>query len=270
MVAIVLVAVTLSLVVKSFLTKEKSAIKEPPVQIAKAEIQEPDASSEIGGKYYGLCSKNSIRTVEDFRRTVQQDVTLSIHFAGFKWETAKLGKLDEPLWTYVSYRKGDTIRLTSKPVRLPEGDGYITDGVRTVRTFCCNDYVLAPAPPPEVSLATPSDPVERVDGPPRRMDKTVERVDGPPLQQSSGAPSEESAGAIPSSLGKVSYFAVPLYTGALPPPPDVPFKVYTSPNKHREPIVTPEPGTVYLMGGGVAVLALLQLIRRKRGAAGEG
>jgi hypothetical protein len=218
------------------------------------------------GKYYGLCRKNSIRSVEDFRMTVQQDAALSVHFAGFRWENARMGKLDEAIWTFVSYRKGDSIRLTSKPVMLPEGDGYITDGVRTVRTFCCNDYVIA-SPPPEVSSAVPANPVERVDDPQRRQSKPVERVDGPPLQLSAGAPSEESAGAIPSSLEKVSYYAVPLYSGAPHIPPS--FKEYTSHRPHDH-VATPEPGTFYLVGGGAAVFALLRLIRRKNSAPGEG
>lgn len=267
-VAIVLVVATFSVVVRSLLAKEENATNEPSRQIAKVDIPEPGVSSEIGGNYYGLCSKNRIQTIEDFRRTVQQDVTLSAHFAGFKWESAKLGKLDKAIWTFVSYRNGDTIRRTSKPVRLPEGDGYITDGVRTVRTFCCNDYVIAPPPSPEVSIAEPPKPEERVDGPPRRLNKSVEWVDGPPLQQSAGAVPEESAGAIPSSLEKVSYYSVPFYPLS---PPEFPFRVYTSSqNKPHEPIVTPEPGTVYLMGGGVVVIALLRLMRRKNGAASQG
>lgn len=263
----VLVAAICSVVVRSLLAEEKIVRKEPPVQTATADIQEPGASSEMGGKYYGLCGKDSIHTVEDFRRTVQQDVTLSAHFAGFKWDSARLGKLDKAIWTFVSYRNGDTIRRTSKPVRLPKGDGYISDGVRTVRTFCCNDYVMAPSPPPEVSIAEPPHPLERVDGPPRRLNKSVEWVDGPPLQLSAGAVSEESAGAIPSSLEKVSYYSVPFYPLS---PPDVPFRGYTSPHKPREPIVTPEPGTGYLMGGGVAVIVLFRLMRRTRDAAGKG
>ena len=265
-VATVLIVALCSMVVTSLLADEETAIRESPVRVATVDIQEPGASSEIGDRYYGLCSKNSIRTVEDFRRTVQQDPLLAAHFAGFRWENAKLGQLDKAVWTFVSYRNGNAIRRTTKPVRLPEGDGYITDGVRTVRTLCCNDYVLAP-PPAEAAVAAPPEPVERVDGPPRRLNKSVEWVDGPPFQQSTGAVSEESAGAIPGSLEKVSYYSVPFYSHV---PSTASFREFTSSrHKPHEPIVTPEPGTIYLMGGGVAAIALLRLVRRKRDAAGK-
>ena len=98
---IVLAVTAFSVIVRTLLTKNVAA-KEQPILIAKADRPEPDASSEMEGKYYGLCRRNSIRTVEDFRRTVQEDATLSAHFAGFRWENAKLGKLDEALWSFVS------------------------------------------------------------------------------------------------------------------------------------------------------------------------
>lgn len=104
-----------------------------------------DASSEINGEWRGVCKKNSIHSVEDFRRTVQDDAVLANHFSGFNWETAKLGKLDEEIFVFVSHRKGDVIKETSKPIRLPKGDGYITDGVRKARTYCCNDITITPS-----------------------------------------------------------------------------------------------------------------------------
>jgi hypothetical protein len=253
----VLAAVTIVILVKSLSAKDNTTAKQQPKQSAMVEVKEPDASSEMGGAYYGLCKKNSIRTIEDFRRTVERDVILSNHFAGFNWGNAKLGKLDKEEWTFVSYRKGNTIKRTSKPVRLPEGDEYISDGVRTVRTLCCNDYVIAP-PPVEISMVTSPKPTECVDDPPQRAPKS-ERVDGPPLQLSSGAPAEESANAIPEILEKYPHTFLPYY--GMPDSPDSPYKVYSSPR--HEHVVTPEPGTMYLMGGGIAVIALMRLLRRK-------
>jgi len=249
--AVILVVLAISLLIKSLLTKEKMASTEPPIQIAQAEIEEPDASSEIKGKYYGLCMKNSIFTVEDFRKTVLKDATLSAHFAGFNWGSAKLGKLDDAIWTFVSFRKGEVIRRTSKPVRLPKGDGYITDGIRTVRTFCCNDYVIAP-PPMEVSMADPVKPIERVDGPPRRMNKAVERTD----HMSAGSPAEVSVGSIPEILTKVD-------TGPYNYSPPI-FSNHSGHGDNPNPNVVPEPGTAFLMGSGVAAIVFLRLLRRKQ------
>ena len=256
----VLIVVATGLLVRSVLANKVTVVsKKPLIKVAMAEIQEPaDADSEIAGKYYGLCEKNSIHSVEDFRRTVQKDPVLSAHYSGFKWESAKMAKQDKEIWTFVSYRKDGIIRRTSKPIRLPKGDGYITDGLRKVRTFCCNDYDIT-SPPMQVSLAAlPAEPVERFDTPVRRMNKNTETVAGPPRQLSSGSPSEDSAGAIPESLGKVPSNSFPAY---FPPNPPVQ-RHYSSGSKQS--LVTPEPGSLYLMGAGVAAFSLFCRFRRKR------
>jgi hypothetical protein len=45
-------------------------------------------SFERDGKWYGLCDKNSIRSIEDFRQTVMNDPVLRVHYADFRWEEA--------------------------------------------------------------------------------------------------------------------------------------------------------------------------------------
>lgn len=220
--------------------------------VAQPSVKEADVRSEINGKYYGLCARNTIRTVEDFRRTVEKDAVLAQHFSGFKWESAKVDKLDEDVWTFVSYRKGDVIQFTTKPVRLPKGDTFISDGIRRVRTLCCNDYEPAP-PPVEVSTIEPTTPRERVDGPSRRFKK--ETVDAPPLKVSLSEmpPLEESAGAIPPLKKEI-----PPYNEI---PPHYVQRRYSSSHPH---VVTPEPGSFLLMGCGVIVGALLLTRRNNR------
>ncbi len=114
-----------------------------------------DASSEMNGEWLGLCPKNSIKSVDDFQRTVLNDKVLLAHYSGFDWNNARLGRNDEEVLAFVSHRKGEVIKKTSKPIKLPKGDGYITDGTHTARTFCCNDIILSPAagPPPEDVVA---------------------------------------------------------------------------------------------------------------------
>ena len=259
-----LVLLAAGLIIRAFLSQDKAYVsKEAPVQVAMAQVEEPeDANSEISGRYYGLCAKNSTHSVEDFRKTVQNDPVLAAHFSEFDWSVAKLGNQEEDIWTFVSYRKGPMIKRTTKPVKLPKGDQYITDGVRIVRTYCCNDYIAAPAPR-VVGMVTPvAPPEERVDGPSRRVEKNDTSL--PSLTE-----------ALPEFLNKEpDYFIPPLqYVG--PPgsalyssdPPVRPQQFVfdnSSASKVKPPIVTPEPGTFYLMAAGLAAFSLFSLLRRKR------
>ena len=157
------------------------------------------------------------------------------------------------------------------------------------------------APPPvEVSAVSPAGPVERVDAPPRRLNKNSELVDNPPRHPSSGSPAEDSAGMISEPLGTVPGPSVlpQFYSG----PSYLPYSSIggettpngggtaangggtapngggtttdgggttkdgggTTPNNETTPIVTPEPGTFLLVGAGVVVIGLYRLFRRKR------
>lgn len=113
----------------------------------RAEQEDFDNESfEHKGKWYGLCAKNSIHSVDDFRTTVSKDQVLKAHYADFRWEHAKMGKLEKAMLAHVYFRKDNKIFLTKKPIKLPAGDEYITDGYTRVRTYCCNNYTLGPPP----------------------------------------------------------------------------------------------------------------------------
>lgn len=146
MIAAALGLLAFSLVANFFLAKRVVVAKQAIAsqRRALAEMREPDDHrSEIAGKWYGLCPKDSIHSVDDFRRVVGADPLLAEHFNDFRWDRARMGKLTSGIWTHVTYRKGGRILTTRRVIRLPKGDGYITDGSRWVRTYCGNDYVLA-------------------------------------------------------------------------------------------------------------------------------
>ncbi len=105
-----------------------------------------DSNFEKKGKWYGLCKKNSVHSIADFKTTVSNDPVLKVHFADFNWENAQMGKLEKATWAYVYYRKENTIFHKKTPILLPAGDGYITDGITQIRTQCCNSYAAAPEP----------------------------------------------------------------------------------------------------------------------------
>lgn len=117
--------------------------KNKQIEIELSEIS--DDSSSKNGKWYGLCKKQSINSIEDFKNTVQSDLDLSVYYSGFNWNNAKIGQLKDDVLAHVAHRKGSIITKTQKPIKLSKGDKFITDGTRTVRTFCCNDIILNPS-----------------------------------------------------------------------------------------------------------------------------
>lgn len=218
-----------------------------PVSIESSaeEFEEPtDPSGEMNGKWYGLCRKNSIQTVEDFRRTVQNDSVLAVHFASFDWENAQIGRQDQETKVHVAYRKDDVIRQTSKLVKLPKGDQYITDGTHIVRTACCNDYIV---PPPVIPSAG----------------KNIPPVYPPEVTPSAGGPPVETlteALNLPPDFDPDYVLPIIPYERSHQPPIDIHPPIVPPPGPPSEPV--PEPGTMLLFGSGLGALAAI--FRKKR------
>ncbi len=173
----------------SFIVVFKTITPKPgsgAINISSEDTDFEGADFERNGKWYGLCPKNSIRSVEDFRRTVSGDQTLKVHYASFNWDKASMGRLSSPIPAYVYFRKGEKIFRKEKPIQLAAGDEYITDGKTVVRTYCCNEYVSgAPATEPEAPAETPPAVTESIPVPPpvKVAENTVK-----PLIQPTGNP----------------------------------------------------------------------------------
>jgi hypothetical protein len=268
----VLAVVVLSLLAPTTTRNRQVVAPKEPVKLAladfKAPIEEPlDANSEISGEYRGLCKKNSIHSVADFQRTVRNDPVLSRHFSGFDWDAAKLGYQDKAIWTFVSYRRGDDINRTTRPVRLAKGDQYITDGSRTLRTFCCNDYVIAP--PAAKEAAVESAAAERVDGPTPRTTGSTERVDGPSRRELTGVADENQPDAVPEALRSIPSSTIDLPKafggGGFSTLSSAKRLTPSESNPPVNPPTVPEPSTFFQVGAGIVFgLFLLRRNRAKR------
>jgi len=171
MIIISLLVVTISVVIclftkgdEAILRRNDVAIENPATKAREAVVAElskvNDASSEVDHKWLGLCMKNTATSVAAFKRIVEKDPVLARHFEGFNWANATIGKQESETMAYVTSRKGDIIGQTAKKIHLPKNDGFITDGVHTVRTYCCNDIILAPTAGAPVMTFSSGDPSE--------------------------------------------------------------------------------------------------------------
>lgn len=225
-----------------------------------------DAASEVAGQWYGLCEKGRVRSVEDFRMIVANDPLLARHFAGFDWKNARMGKNEEVLWTYLSYRKGGTIFSTTKKIKLPLGDGYISDGQRKIRTFCCNDYI-------------------------EEIPAVEEVAAGAPLEDASSAPMQISSGARRLIITQLRDYFPPMPVPDRSEPPTELTMLTSStetieitssrrprwlwypgetPNPVRPPSIdtfrmsVPEPSSLLLTSAGIAFLGFYRRFRRRK------
>jgi hypothetical protein len=211
---------------------------------AASELDEPtDASSQVNGKWYGLCPKNSIHSVEDFRRAVLRDPVLAQYYADFDWDRAKTQRLHEPASVFVAYRKDNFIQYTKRPITLPSGDVYLSDGNRNVRSFCCNDFADAPQPGAEEAVSQP-------------MPSTH-----PPFAYMP----DNDPGGVASVPAQPLGFSRPSvsYPSSSPPGGGASYPSKRSPTP-LTPVPVPEPGTFFLFGSGAIGIWLMRRVRGRR------
>lgn len=234
-----------------------------------------DASFEGNGKWYGLCNKNAIHSISDFRKIVSSDPILKVHYADFKWENATMGRLDKATWAYVHYRKSDTIFRKKTPIVLASGDEYITDGNVKVRTTCCNSYTAGPAvadldadPAAGASPLLEDDPSAGT--PP--LNNNIPLASSEPIQDPTPAMMEGPVALDPNAYGGVPPAIVALgpaliSSGGSDPgggtPSTDPIDPNDPPDPGGNPVPIPEPSTIFLLGIGVVYFLILFFIYKK-------
>jgi hypothetical protein len=220
-------------------TPKTNVQRELAVKQNNTPIQEdfPDADYEANGKWYGLCKKHSIHSIDDFRKTVSSDPVLKTHFADFNWDNAQMGKLEKSIRAYVDYRKNDTIFRKKTPIVLPAGDEYITDGNVTVRTNCCNSYYTTPMNELDAEPAAG----------PSQLTVTPNNPFSPEPIQIQTLPPPGQVTPLTTAGGNSGNPAIPL------PPPVSPPPGYDPPNS-SPPNPTPVPATAWIFGTGLVIL----------------
>ena len=118
-----------------------------------------NASTPFGHPYYRYSViPGGAYTAEELKTALAHDPTAASHYAGFRLEKTHIVTLQSDQVRYVSYRVGDRLYWTRRPVTLHKGETLLTDDVHYARTRCGNR--VADSPPPQ--SAAISEPDEHV------------------------------------------------------------------------------------------------------------
>ena len=123
-----------------------------------------------------------VESVDELKQAMANDPVVAKHFAAFDLSKARVETLQQPRVAHVSYRRGQDVFWTAKPVVIPAGERVITDGTNTARVRCANCVADRPG---AVSATEPSP-------------ETLDRPESPDLRlASAGDPSDPGVGSNP-------------------------------------------------------------------------
>ena len=184
-----------------------------------------------------------VESAADLRNTVLHDPVVAKHYEDFVVERTRVVRLNQNRSLYVSYRLGNRVFWSRKPMMLPKGETVITDGEHVARTRCGNRLSEVPAGPilaagPELESAP--EVAELFPGSPGAL--SPPGLPGLPVPTStppttSGTP---PGSPLPPGGGVIVPPIVPVPGGGTTPPP----------------VPTPEPQTLLMLSAGLTGLWL--------------
>ena len=119
-----------------------SAAIPPPVA---GRLAQGSGSSSI--PWHGMCAKDT--PLVALQAYIESTPTLAAWYAGFAWDQARIVGAPQGMRRHVAYRHGDgRVYWTRQPLLLTPGEPLVTDGVRTMRGWCCNELASVPPAPP--------------------------------------------------------------------------------------------------------------------------
>jgi hypothetical protein len=221
-----------------------------------------------------------VRTARELREATLRDEQVAAHYAGFRFEKAKVSRLEKPVLVYISYRKNGQVLWTKKKHPLKAGEQVISDGQITGRTRCANRISvrkqLAVAPGPDPSPVE----LDQIEAPVLPPSELTFPVQYQSALVAPAAPASTPAGPGGSGGGLGPFPIIPGGGGGggrgsgggfpgpgggggggggTPPPPGGGGGGGGGCTPHKDcpppPASVPEPGTILLVSSGLAAVA---------------
>lgn len=203
--------------------------------------------------------RGGVRNGEELAREMDRDPVVAAHFAGFDTVEARIERVRDDKMVHVSYRIKDQVFWTAKKVKLPQGENVITDGTTLARTRCGNQVSgeqqlpVSPDEPPAEVLDTPVVP-ER-----EEIAEVFAPLDIGDPWPITGNP-RQPAFILPPYRPSAETWAISTIPPIGPRTPPMTVRPKTPPAVIPG---VPEPGTLVLLGSGLALHFLIRRFKSK-------
>jgi len=204
-------------------------------------IDENDAQRKV---YPYSVIPGGVESAADLKNSLTRDPIVAKHYEDFQVERTQVVRLNQDRLLYVSYRLGNRVFWTKKPLLLPKGEAVITDGEHLARTRCGNRLSEAPASPvlaagPEFEAGPPEE-AEVFPGAPEMVGPPALPVSPLPPSTPPTTSATPPGSPLPPGGGIIVPPVVPVPGGGSTP----------------SPIPTPEPQMLLMMSAGLTCIWL--------------